>query len=41
MCNKAIVRNGGSLTFVPDSYKNQKMCNQAVDNCVEALEYVS
>ena len=30
--------NGGSFT-VPDYYKNQKMCNKAVDNCPHALDF--
>ena len=40
MCDKAVVENGGTLQFVPDNYKNKKMCNQAVDNDVYALKYV-
>ena len=40
MCNKATVENGGTLKLVPDNYKSQKMCNQVVDNYVDALEYV-
>ena len=32
MCDKAILENGGTLKFVPDCYKNQEMCNKAVDN---------
>ena len=29
------------LKFVPDSYKNHKMCNKAVYNYFYALEFVS
>ena len=32
MCNKAILKNGGTLESVPDWYKTQEMCNKAVDN---------
>ena len=32
MCDKAILENGGTLKSVPDCYKNQEMCNKAVDN---------
>ena len=39
MYDKAIVENGGTLKFVPDCYKNQEMCNKAVDNYPHALEY--
>ena len=28
------------LIFVPDCYKNKKLCNEAVDNYVHALEFV-
>ena len=27
MCDKIILENGGTLTFISDCYKNQKMCN--------------
>ena len=39
MYDKAIVENGGTLKFVPDCYKNQEMCNKAVDNYPHALEF--
>ena len=32
MCDKAILENSGTLKFIPDCYKNQEMCNSAVDN---------
>ena len=38
--NKVILENGGTLMFVPDCYKNQKMCYKTVDNYTHALEYV-
>ena len=38
--NKAILENGGTLKSVPDFYKNQEMCNKAVDNYPLALEFV-
>ena len=28
------------LKFVPDCYKNQRMCNKAVDTYVHALQFV-
>ena len=31
MCNKIILKNGGTLMSVPDFYKNQEMCDKAVD----------
>ena len=39
MCDKAILENGE--TSVPDCYKNQEMCNKAVNNYPHALEFVS
>ena len=40
MCDKAILENGETLKVVPDCYKNQKMCNKAVENYPRALEFV-
>ena len=40
MCEKAVLKNGGTLKSVPDSYKNQEMCNKAVDNYRHASEFV-
>ena len=37
---KAFIENGGTLKFLPESCKNQKMCNQAVDNYADGLNYV-
>ena len=31
MCNKAVVKYEETLNFVHGSYKNQNICNQAVD----------
>ena len=33
-------RNGGTLKFVPDCYKKQKMFYKAVDNYLHAVEFV-
>ena len=30
MCDKVILGTGGMLTFIPDCYKNLKMCYEAV-----------
>ena len=40
MCDEAILENG-TLKSVSNCYKNQEMCNKAVDNYPHALEYVS
>ena len=40
MCEKAVLKNGGTLKSVPDCYKNQEMCNKAVDNYRHTLEFV-
>ena len=39
MCAKAILENGGKLKSVPDCYKNQEMCNKAVDNYSHAIRF--
>ena len=32
MCDKAIPENGGTLKYVSHCYKNQEMCNEAVES---------
>ena len=32
MYDEAILGNGWTLEFVPDCYKSQEMCNEAIDN---------
>ena len=39
MCHKAILENGRTLKSVPDCYKNEVMCNKAVDNYPNVLEF--
>ena len=41
MCDKTILENDGTLKPVANCYKNQEICNEAVDNCLHALEFVS
>ena len=40
MYDKAILENGGTLKYVYDCYKNQKMCNKVVNNYLHASEFV-
>ena len=40
MCDKVILKTGGTLLFVLDCYKNRKMYNRAVDIYAHALECV-
>ena len=40
MYYEAVVENDETLTFVPDSHKNKKINNQAVDNYADALQFV-
>ena len=40
MCDKVILENGGMSTFVPYCYKNQKMCDKAVDSYPFAMQFV-
>ena len=37
----SVLENGGTLESVRDCYKNQEMCDKAVDNCLHVLEFVS
>ena len=37
---KSILENSETLDSVTDCYKNQEMCNKAVDNYLYALEFV-
>ena len=39
MCDKAILENDGTLTFVPNCSKNEQLCHKAVDNYSHALEF--
>ena len=41
MFDNNILGNGGTLKFVPDCYKHQKTCTEAVDNYARELELVS
>ena len=38
--DRVILENAGTLIFVPDYYKNQKMVTKAVDNYPRAIEFV-
>ena len=37
---KLFFKNGGTLKSVPDCYKNQQLCDKAVENYPHALEFV-
>ena len=39
MCGWVILENGGTLTFVSDCCKNQKMCGKFVYNYPYSLEF--
>ena len=39
-CVKSYSREQVTLESVPDCYKNQQMCNKAVDNQPHALKFV-
>ena len=32
MCDKAILENVGTLKYVPGCYKNEEVCNKAIEN---------
>ena len=37
MCDRVILKNGATLKFVSNCYKNQGMCNKAVGNYLDTL----
>ena len=37
---KVTLENDGMLKYVPDCYKNPRICNKAVDNYAHVLEFV-
>ena len=41
MCDKVLLQNSGILKSASECYKNQEMCNIAVDSYPHALEFVS
>ena len=41
MCDKALLENCRTLKSVSECYKNQEICNKAVDNYPHALYFVS
>ena len=41
MFDKVILENRETFKSVPDCYKNQKICDEAVDNYAHGLEFVS
>ena len=36
-CDRVILKNGATLKSASNCYKNQGMCNKAVDNYLDAL----
>lgn len=40
MCDKYILENVKTFKSVPNWYKNQKLCNQAVDSYAHALKFI-
>ena len=40
MRDKAVLENAGTLKSALDCYKNQEMCDHAVDNYPHAFEFV-
>ena len=40
MCNNIMFEDPFSITYVPDHYKSQQMCDKAVDDCLVALKFL-
>ena len=41
MCDKVISEDLFMLVYCPDRYEIQKMCNEAVDDCLVALRFIT
>ena len=40
MCNTVIPEDPSLIIYCPDKYETQRMCDEAVDDCVPALKFV-
>ena len=40
MCERVISEGHFMLVYCPDRYKTQRMCDKAVDHCLEALKFI-
>ena len=40
MCDRPIAEDAFMPLYCPDTYKAQRMCDEVVDDCLEALEFV-
>ena len=40
MCDRVISEDPFMLIYCPNRYKNQKMCNEGVDDCLTALKFI-
>ena len=40
MCDRVVSKGPFMLICCPDKYETQKMCDETVDNCLAALEFI-
>ena len=40
MCDKVVSENTFLIVYCPDKYKTQRMCDEAVDDCLAALKLI-
>ena len=40
MCDKSISEDLFMTGYCPDKYKTQKMCDEAVDDCLATLKFI-
>ena len=40
MCDRIVSDGPFSIRYVPDQYKAQQMCDEAVEDCLAALKFV-
>ena len=38
MCDRVVYENPFLIVYFPDKYTTQKMCDEAVDDCLAALK---
>ena len=40
MCDSVVSEDTFLIVYCPDKYKSQRMCDEAVDNCLAALKFI-
>ena len=40
MCGSVIFEVPFTMLHCPDEYKTQRMCDEAIDNCIAAIKFI-